>query len=83
MKSLKALKIETPLTLGKKEKREVTTTTKSSMFHGSLRYVFLERIKPCAIILIAASAVNTTAYIGSVMLRILFPMGALGAVGLP
>lgn len=53
------------------------------MFHGSLRYVFLERIKPCAIILIAASAVNTTAYIGSVMLRILFPMGALGAVGLP
>lgn len=44
-------------TYGKREIRPIITTKKSSTFQGSLKYDFLCKIKPKAIILRIASAV--------------------------
>ena len=57
----KARRIEIPFTFGRKDSSEVTTTTKSSMFHGSRKYVFFDKMNPWATILTTASEVNNTA----------------------
>ncbi len=67
LNSLNALRIETLLMSGEKDSRAVITTAKSSAFHGSLKYVFLDSTKPYATILTKASIVNKTAKIGSVI----------------
>ena len=54
---------------GEKDISAVITTMKSKTFHSSLKYVFFDRTKPYAMILIIASKVNNTANIGSVIPR--------------
>jgi hypothetical protein len=54
---------------GEKDISAVITTMKSKTFHSSLKYVFFDRTKPYAMILIKASRVNNTANIGSVIPR--------------
>ena len=77
LRGLKILKVRSDLsaallTWGRNPTKEIITTIKSSQFHKSLRYEFLWKMNPKAMILIVHSKMKMTENARSIWLRMKF-----------